>query len=351
MLALTINGETEHVHIDHKEEAMHRYWAACQAGDKTANLVLVKDHDPDDPPPTAPAAISPIAVERIEEQNLWLNTNGFNMAPPLYAPGTRVVALGDDNYRLHRQAVEEMPLFGEAADAICDRIRDEEREDVLVPLDQVAMDIDGSLWVHGRNLELEQPAFMQLAHLGGFGMGARYLSQRCDPVLRAENVNAQLFKAGQRQLCLRSRLGSSGNRQVFATVTPTYSAVDSDKVLGAVEHALIDAHTELYYDGTGIRGTALWMPDEIVDLAAGDIFKTGVRIETDDTGRGRIRISGVVWRNRCLNLIIIGEGEVETVAAVHRGDHSASSRLSKRVSWKPAIRSATSSRPGAMPVS
>jgi len=62
------------------------------------------------------------------------------------------------------------------------------------------------------------------------------------------------------------------------------------------------------------------MPDQVQDLAAGDIFKTGVRIETDDTGRGRIRVTGVAFRNMCLNLIIIEEGEVETVNLVHRGD-------------------------------
>lgn len=57
----------------------------------------------------------------------------------------------------------------------------------------------------------------------------------------------------------------------------------------------------MLYDGTGGRATALWMPDQVVDLVAGDLFKVGVRIQTDDTGRGRIRVAGVVWRNRCLN--------------------------------------------------
>jgi hypothetical protein len=62
------------------------------------------------------------------------------------------------------------------------------------------------------------------------------------------------------------------------------------------------------------------LPDTGQNLAAGDIFKTGVRIETDDTGRGRIRATGVVFRNMCLYLIIIEEGEVETVNLVHPGD-------------------------------
>lgn len=82
---------------------------------------------------------------------------------------------------------------------------------------------------------------------------------------------------------------------------------------------LADAHTETLYDGTGIQATALFMPDQVVDLAAGDVFKVGVRIETDDTGRGRIRVTAVAFRNRCLNLLIIGEGTVETVSQVHRG--------------------------------
>jgi hypothetical protein len=86
-----------------------------------------------------------------------------------------------------------------------------------------------------------------------------------------------------------------------------------------VTPALEDARTEIRYDGASLRSSSLWMPDEVVDLAAGDIFKVGVRVETDDTGRGRIRVSGVVWRNLCLNLIIIAEGEVETVSLVHRG--------------------------------
>ena len=62
------------------------------------------------------------------------------------------------------------------------------------------------------------------------------------------------------------------------------------------------------------------MPDQVVDIAAGDIFKVGVRIQADDSGKGRIKIAGVVFRNRCLNLIVIGEGTVETVSLVHRGD-------------------------------
>lgn len=154
-------------------------------------------------------------------------------------------------------------------------------------------------------------------------MGARYLAEKCDGELRAENVNRQLRKAANRTLTLRTRAGEEDQRTVFATVTPAYAPVDTDSVLGAVTPSLTDARTEIVYDGTGVKATALWMPDQVVDLAAGDIFKAGIRVETDDTGRGRIRITAVVFRNRCLNLLIIGEGTIETLSAVHKGSAEA----------------------------
>jgi len=107
---------------------------------------------------------------------------------------------------------------------------------------------------------------------------------------------------------------------VFAAVTPSYTAIDTDTVLEAVRPALADAHTELVYNGEGVQATALWMPDNVVDLAAGDVFKVGVRLDTNDIGKGRIVISGVVFRNLCLNLIIIGESKATTISQVHRGD-------------------------------
>ena len=70
------------------------------------------------------------------------------------------------------------------------------------------------------------------------------------------------------------------------------------------------------------------MPDHVADLAAGDVFKVGVRVETDDTGQGRIRVHGVVYRNLCLNLILIDEATVQAASAVHRGD---SNKLVRKV--------------------
>ena len=185
-------------------------------------------------------------------------------------------------------------------------------------LRDVRMSDQGALLVKGEPHALAEDAFHQLMSLMGLGNGARYLAN-CPTDLRATNVNRQAGLQRNRTLRLRTRQDGEG-RAVFATVTPSYASVDTDKVLAAVTPDLTDSHVELLYDGSGARATGLFMPDRIVDLAAGDVFKVGVRVTTDDTGRGRIRVEAVAFRNRCLNLIVIGEGTVETVSAVHKGD-------------------------------
>lgn len=325
MLALTIDGITEHLNETELEGAMQRYWMARSQGDQTAQLIKVEfgpsDPEPeDDPPPSAPGAIMSVAQERIAIQEKWIEEAGFSMPQPVFAPGARLTLEGERNFRLERQRVEAMPLFPEAAARVREQIADECRENVSTRLRSLSMNNQGELLMGGDTLGMEVSAFAQLAMLSGFGSGTRYLTKLCPRDLRAENFNRQARLRPDRELVLRTRLGPDGGRRAFATVTPTYSAVDTDQVLLAVEHALTDAHTEMRYDGAGVRATAMWMPDQIVDQSAGDVFKVGVRIETDDTGRGRIRISGVAFRPACLNLLIISEGKVETVSLVHRGD-------------------------------
>lgn len=331
MLALTLRGSTQHLPESDREDAMRRFWDARQAGDLTANLERIEELAPantpmpepdNDPPPATPGgAVSSIAFERIERQDTWARDAGFALKPPVYAPGTRVLPVGDQNFRTERCRLEELPRFQTAASYVTRAIEKEAREDVTVELTDVAMTHQGALVLGTREYELEHLAFLQLASHANFAMGARYLAERCDRALRADNVNAQLAKHPDHKLVFRTRQGPEGQRpRIYAAVSTGYAAVDSDTVLEAVTPALYHAHGELVYDGSGITATALYMPDHVVDLAAGDIFKAGVRVRTDDTGRGRIKIAAVLWRNRCLNLLIIDEGEVETVSEVHRGD-------------------------------
>lgn len=319
MLALTTKGQTQYLAEEDRDRAMLTYWNARQAGDDTARLMRVEEIA--DPAPFTPAgSVSEVSQLRIVQQERWLKDAGFALAPPLFAAGTRVLPLGDDNFRVERKRVEALPRFRDAADLVSAQVHTEDREDVTASTSDIAMDENGRLVVDGVAMAMESGGFLQLATLVGFGLGGRYLAQACPPDLRAANVNRQLSLQRERDVVLRTRRAPTGDRQVFATVTPSYAAVDTDEVLATVGEWLTDARAEVRYDGVGVSATALWMPDSIVDLAAGDVFKVGVQLRTDDSGKGRIRLAGVAWRNLCLNLIVIDVGEVEVVALVHRGD-------------------------------
>lgn len=322
MLALTIQGTTSYFDESKQDEAMRRYWTARSTGDESAQLVRV-DRIPEsaDRPgaTTAPCSVSQVARDRIRNQEDLARSAGFALADPIYAPGTRVLEAGDERFRLERQRIENLPRFDDAARAVIERVRAENREDIPLHNHEFRMSDSGTILTANAELALERPAFSQLATMMGFGSGARYLATR-SPDQRAMNVNRELKRA-DREVVLRTRL-QNDTRRVYAVVTPTYAPVDVDTVLETTINtgALNGANAEIAYDGDGVKATAIWAPDEIVDLAAGDVFKAGVRISTDDTGRGRIRISGVLWRNLCLNLIIIDEAESVTLSAVHRGD-------------------------------
>ena len=359
-LKLVIEGRTELLPLSERECAMERYWRARQGGDLTASLTRADGPAPDPEPPsgapavagntalaavpepapeakpreatpadpepeavpepTKPGEVSEQARERVFSQERILSEQGFLLPPPLFAPGTRVLPIGDQNFRLERERVEALPVFASATSALAARVAREQRRDVAVPAKNLAMTAGGNLMVEGEEHLFEEIAFLQLATLSGFGSGARYLAELCSPLLRSLNVNAQIERAGNREVTLRTRDGRDGKRSVFAVVSPSYAAVDGHDVLTRLQGELADTHVEVVYDGRALAAVALWMPDEVVDLSAGDIFKVGVRIQTDDCGRGRLRVSSVVFRNLCLNLLVIGEASVEAGALVHRGD-------------------------------
>jgi hypothetical protein len=340
-LALIIDGVTVRT-VARADQAgvqlvMRDFYAAQASGkaarilpiDDTAPAQVVEDDENEDTvevpravmaaalaQPVAAGTVSAVAVARIEQQEAWATAAGFALPSTLFAAGTRCVQLGDRNFIAERRRVAELPAFDEAAREIAARIRAENRSDVQAPMSALSMADDGRLTLpDGRALTVTRSAFGQLAIRGGFGAGVRYLADNCDPARRALNVSADLANA-DKPAVLRTRNGG----EVFAVVSPSYAAVDADRVLLAAAPVLADARGEVTYDGSSTRATALWMPDHVVDLACGDIFKAGVRVRTDDTGGGRIVVEAVLFRNRCLNLIIIGEAGVPTLQQVHRGD-------------------------------
>ena len=82
------------------------------------------------PPAATPGGVvSPLAQRRIQQQEAWLSKAGFAFKPPLFAPGTRVVDLGDENFRIERQRVAALPRFPVAVARVTRQITAEQRQD------------------------------------------------------------------------------------------------------------------------------------------------------------------------------------------------------------------------------
>lgn len=276
---------------------------------------------------TAPQQISTLALSRIERHEDMARAQGFAMKAPVYAAGTRVIPLGDDNFRAERGRVDDLPSFGDASRIIANAVRAEQRRDVDVRVSSLALRAtDGALDTEEGPMRLGSDAFAQLCGRIGIASGTRYLRDLCDRDMRAHNVNAQIgMRAMDQDARLRTRRGSDGGREAFAVVSQSYAAFDIDRVLDIAAPVLDDAKGEIVYDAetTRLSALALWMPDHVLDLAAGDIFKGGVRVRTADDGGGALVVEAVLWRNLCLNLIIIDEATSETTRARHIGDPNA----------------------------
>ena len=319
--------------------------ASLDLGDVDASAFEDDDDDDTDEIPAAPlhalrpvdiqrttvsrsrgdAAVSSIAAARIAEQERAAAAAGFALPAPLFAAGTRVIQLGEDNFAAERQRIADLPAFDHAAHTMIGRITRERRHDITATAASLAMSRTSGRIITGTGeaLTLTRDAFAQLATRAGFAAGTRYLVG-LDKDRRGLNVSADLAAAGDRPVVLRTRAAErGGGREIFSVVSPAYAAVDADTVLQVAAPHLADTRGEITYDGAATVATAFWMPDHVVDLAAGDIFKAGVRVSTDDTGNGRITVQAVLFRNLCLNLIVIGEATVTTLAQVHRGDTSA----------------------------
>jgi hypothetical protein len=288
------------------------------------------------PTPIRPAvkggAMDTVAAARITGQEDLALTAGFAPKPPLYAAGTRVIDVGVENARREQIEHDEKPLAKTLAGDLVRVVRAEDRRDV--PQQAVAdlrMTKAGMIVLpggepgrggamatgepgRGERLPMDPRAFASLMGRMPCRSGIAYLND-CTPELRALNFNHWAVRLHEQEAkgkedpaltVLRTRK-VEGQRQVFAAVSPTYTSFDADQIGAALQLALPgDAKGSLEYDGQRMRLEALWRsnvaPEE---FAAGEFFKAGVIVRADDTGAGSIRVQSVLWRNLCLNLIIL----------------------------------------------
>lgn len=302
-------------------------------------------------------AVCEEGAARATEDEIAAKAAGFNPRPPLYTIGTKVVQWGVDNYRESRSQFEDMPTVVDACGRLIDQIKAEERKDHLVTLPSLHMNDDGTLKTEDNGTYPMSRRSLQ--GLCGFATpgGAGYLAD-CPPVLRAHNMN-DWFERGYREdaratkkaeeahksdveaatrlggtmpdapspilttkaVTLRTRNAEKGDRELFSVVGPRYGEHDIDKIAQQIiDGCPPDARCEVRYDGYRTRVDVLFhsnvMPEKVV---AGEFFKAGVRLTTADDGSGSIKIAAQVWRNLCLNLIIIDHARELVASRRHFG--------------------------------
>jgi len=306
-----------------------------------------------DPNAWGSPGVSKEGAERAKADELAATEAGFSVKPPIYEIGSLVNQWGVDNFRASRNDFEEMPTAAEACGKLADRVKAEERRDLVVDVNNLEMLEDGRITRGGGAMDVTERAMSGFAtHVTPGGGG--YLKE-CPPDLRAHNLNHWFENNGTRedvratqkamnrwyrygcrgpqpapvivprQLTLRTRLNhSSGRRENFATVGPRYGAHDIDKIAEQVmtsDAIPADARADVTYDGYRARINVLFhsnvQPEKVV---AGEIFKAGIMLKTADDGSGSIQIAAQVWRNLCLNLIIIDHAREMVTRRRHAGE-------------------------------
>jgi len=289
------------------------------------------------PPPAVTREDGKIRSEMDEHVAL---EEGFSPAQPIFSVGTRVNSDGVTNARAMQVNHDKKPSAVEVANKLVSIVQAEQRRD-LPPRRSadLRMNREGLLVLpdergdvgKGQLYPLTPRAFASLFSRFPCPSGIAYL-KGCPALLRSRNFNHWAVEvqnlelqngtkfSEQSRTVLRTRRGSKGP-EIFTSVSPGYTPFDADKIGVALAKAFPpDAKGSLDYNGERMRLEGLWRTDVAPEeFVAGEFFKAGVIVRSDDTGAGSIRVQSVLWRNLCLNLIILDKAIGVDVRIKHTG--------------------------------
>jgi hypothetical protein len=279
--------------------------------------------------------IDPTNLVRLQLQERIATASGFSLPAPLFALGTPVVDLGVENFRKSRSEFESLPPAADVFGRFVDRIAAERRKDVAVTVAEIRMNADGSLMrsYGGKTLLLDGArslrGLLDRTPCEEPGAAATYLAT-VPSGRRAGEVNEWLRAADPAAtMVLRTRLAlaqvdaeikegratlDAYGREVFAVVSEKYgTGLEVDVLARKLELAAAggffpgDARAEILYDGRAATIRALWHSNVDPKAAcAGEVFKAGVGIRAADDRSEGIEVLANLWRNLCLNFIVIG---------------------------------------------
>ena len=201
---------------------------------------------------------------------------------------------------LGRLSTRPEPKLGELRDRLAGLGR--EQRDVVINTRELAMaPVDGGLMVGGNErYTLREHAFGQIA--AKLAIPAHYL-RRCDPDLRARNVNRWL-RESDRDMLLRLEGG-----EIRAVLSGSYRVINHADILGWLESRLGENAavryelTEGYLDLQVVGDHETGLPQ-----ARRDSLHRGLHLRNSEVGLARVNISALVYRTICLNGLVMGAG-------------------------------------------
>lgn len=277
--------------------------------------------------------VDEIAKERIEAQHRALVSGGVkvNTGAQFYATGTRMADSGYATQAERKVEHDKALPFADVAQALTERIRSEQREDVTMTAGEfaAALTVNGKIAVNGLALReqairgllggrLESPALSyvlgvrsriadRLAEIRKVGIdtdkgAALHAANNADKATIARTIAHECRLNSGEVLKLRTRRGLG---DVFAIVSKRYAPADAPEVLGRVIQRLPrDAKGTWSYDpdttAWELRAD-VWTPTPVEQQAVGEAFRGYTSFSSRDNGTGRLNGGGGVELLRCLN--------------------------------------------------
>lgn len=276
--------------------------------------------------------VDPAKALEIAEKVAKMRKLGFSIPATMYSPGTRMVQTGVNEYRRRHAEWADRPLFSDVAAEVRDRIKAEDRRDMLVNLSDLRMSNDGQFYRKSQpgkmSLPLELSALERLLSYATEVMPqSKRLFPLLDPRVRAKVWNSQVAKLTE-DTWVKLGIRRDENREwsIYRVVSPKYSAhAGADVILDALISATQNQQLRgtVSYDPTTtiVAFDAAVTADPIkLDPVVGDLFRTGLRgITADGAQYGSISINPFVGRIACINCTMI-DSYAPGLRMIHRGD-------------------------------
>lgn len=317
-------------------------YAAARAAGATGTLIPLAPAAP-----AAPAAapvvssgfgvgdtiVDPTKAAQIAKDIREISALGFVPPATLFAPGTRMIQIGVDNYRHKYYEWSGRPLAEDVLRATAQKIREEDRRSLVIRLGDLRMLETGEIGrKNGPARPIEFRAWEQvynaLKAVGVFPDGTRLLAA-LDAPLRARIFNGRIEKIDpDKEVKIGVRRSASGGWSIFRVVGPRFPDEASGDVAADTAADAIE--------GFGFRGSVVYNPNTTdlsfdaasmadptsLDPVVGDIFRAGIKGSTNDAGGGSFKVSPFAGRIVCVNCTVI-DAYAPGVHRAHRGDMSA----------------------------